>query len=391
MMSQVPPGYADPSSPFTMPMNYIGQGFANFGASPYIAANSNVYNAGSYPQQPSTIPSDRPSGYVDQSSFGIASAHYPQSIFQGFDTSAYDWSTYNVAALQQQQPAMMPQSHPGYFSEYAPVTPPSQQQPHLMTPQMCSGYTMVPMDQQVPTPPTASPVPRQGLRRAADDGPVVPPAKRQAIVGHNLIRQSPVNQMDSLAVEAQRVAVKRATHAEKLRKVQLLQAEARAKAEAAEAKRWEDLERQQAEFAAEQDRLRAEHEQAEQAKAEAAAQKARNDQVAEELRIAKEERSRWVARAEELRSDPGANFHSYPERLEYFPLREGEEKNQYMMDLLANCPLLRSKPGDDWYDIIMFAKEHWEDYLTLKDYKETLARVNKKREKVAAQATRSKR
>ena len=249
---------------------------------------------------------------------------------------------------------------------------------------------MAPMGRQLPTPPTASPAPRQGLKRAADDGSSVSPAKRQATVGHNAVRQSSANQLAALAAQAQRVAAMRAAQAEQLRQAQLAQAEVRAKAEAAEAKRQEDLERQQAEDAAEQARLRADHEQAKQAKAEAAAQKARDDQVAEELRIAEEERSRRIARGKELRKDPNANFHSYLEILEYFPLQEGQEKNQYMANLLANRPLLRSKPGDDWYDAIMFSKEHWYDFASLRDYEMVLERVKKRREQeAAAQATRS--
>ena len=389
ILSQAPQGCNNPVSSFNMPMNYMGQGFANFGASPYIAANFNVYNAGSYPQQHSTIPSDMLSGYVDHSGFRIAPEN-PQPIPHGFDTSAYDRSAYNPAAPQQQQPAMMPQIYPEQFHEHAPFTPPGQQQLHKMTPRMSSGYTMAPMGRQLPTPPTASPAPRQGLKRAADDGSSVSPAKRQATVGHNAVRQSSANQLAALAAQAQRVAAMRAAQAEQLRQAQLAQAEVRAKAEAAEAKRQEDLERQQAEDAAEQARLRADHEQAKQAKAEAAAQKARDDQVAEELRIAEEERSRRIARGKELRKDPNANFHSYLEILEYFPLQEGQEKNQYMANLLANRPLLRSKPGDDWYDAIMFSKEHWYDFASLRDYEMVLERVKKRREQeAAAQATRS--
>ncbi|KAH3944323.1 hypothetical protein HBI56_160820 [Parastagonospora nodorum] len=402
MLSQVPPGYTNPSSPFTMPMNYMGQDFSNFGASPHNTAS---YNASSYQQQLWMMPSRIPSGYADQFGLDTAPGNYIQPISRGFDMSPYTRSAYDAARLQQQQAATMLRGHPGYPNGYAPVTPPGQQQRHLITPRTSLGYTMAPVGQQLPSPLTASPAPLQGLKRAAFDGSSMPPAKRQATIDHNVVHQSSVNQIASLAAEAKRIAqakvaaqhhaerVKReAADAEKRRQAQLLEAEKRRAEEKlraetlakAEAERQEELERREAEFQAEQARLKAEHEQAQQALVEAAAQKARDDLAAEEMRVAKEERERWNARAKELRSDPTANFHSYQELLEYFPLPEGQPKHPYLMSLLANRRLMNSKPGDDAYEVIMFAKEHWYDYLTHKDFNATLARIKKKKEERAA-------
>jgi hypothetical protein len=398
ILSQVPQGYTEPSPPFTMPMNYMGQDFSNFGVLPHNQAS---YNASSYQQQLWTMPSCMPSGYADQFGLDTAPGNYIQPISRGFDMYPYTWSAYDVGRLQQQQAAMMLREHLGYPNGFAPVTPPGQQQRHLITPRRSSGYTIAPVGQQLPTPSTASPAPLQGLKRAATDGSSVPTAKRQATVDHNVVRHSSVNQITSLAAEAKRIAQAKATaqnhaervkreaaDAEKRRQAQILEAEKKRaeeelRAEAlakAEAERQEELKRREAEFRAEQARLKAEHEQAQQALVEAAARKDRDDLAAEELRVAKEERERWNARAKELRSDPTANFHSYQELLEYFPLPEGQPKHPYLMSLLANRRLMNSKPGDDAYEVIMFAKKHWYDYLTHKDFNATLARIKKKKE-----------
>lgn len=89
---------------------------------------------------------------------------------------------------------------------------------------------------------------------------------------------------------------------------------------------------------------------------------------AERARRGKERQKEDQERAKRYAAlqDPNADFHSYNDRLEYFPLRRGEHPNPYLLGLLANQPLPEKVTSDQALGI-QYAKEHWYNYWELKD------------------------
>ncbi|KAF1940534.1 hypothetical protein EJ02DRAFT_455948 [Clathrospora elynae] len=90
----------------------------------------------------------------------------------------------------------------------------------------------------------------------------------------------------------------------------------------------------------------------------------------EQWRIATEqalERERTVARKEELKKDPSANYRHLHEliRLGLFPI--GQKPEPYLRKLLANFPEPVFDKTSDLSLAIMYAKEKWDLYLEFKD------------------------
>jgi hypothetical protein len=439
MAPQIFLGYADMSTAFTAPMENMWQGYSDLDAPMFNGAD---YNSSPYQQQPPTMTPPMPSGYTQQAMSAMAPMNNSWMPSFSPGTAPYNRATNNAVPHLQQQPAMISRKSPGQPRQHAPATPPQQVQRSAMTPRRPSIYT-----QQLPQAPALSPHVRQqptppaptlknsphGLKRSADDNTLMPTAKRQAAtvqsgMGTPNIQQAPqfhlpvssselvdinnklqnVKRMHGEAAylracaevrgqwERSKAAIKqKADRAAKLKRAE--------QEKAAEAHRLEQekdkaarLEWQKAQVRRTEESRRQQAQQAQQAildaefkKREEAAQKAREAAEAEEFRITQEEaikRERKAIRKEHLRADRGSLYHSYYEFLEYFPLREGESKNQYCMSLLANRRLFNAQPGEDNYESIMYAKENWEMYLsnTLADQKLALKLAKEKMAKLAA-------
>lgn len=422
-------GYTEAPTSFTASMNNMWQLSPNFTASRYNEAD---HNGNPQEQQHPLMISRMPSGYNQLRASDMAPMDTSPMSFCNLDMLASSPPANVAANRHQQQPAMPSRRSPGHPHQQVPMTPPRQQQRAPMMPRRLSGYTQeasspassIPIHRQLPTPPTPnlkfSP---QGLKRSADDSTRMPSAKRQATFAQNGTRTSTVNQSPQAQMPQHQMAVINAKLLEIKEKRgdaaylkaatefrqawQAYQASLRpGKDRAAEAKRVEQenvaelrrIEQQKQEAArvewqkANEARRRQVMMDAEVRKREEAAQKMRDEAEAEKLRVAQEERlerERRAIRREQLRTDPASLYRNYYEYLEYFPVEQGEPRNFYCMQLLANRRLFNAQPGEDSYEAIMYAKDNWEMFLPNKDYDIALKLAREKNARLAADALTS--